>query len=86
MLELGVVKEDFASYNYTNMRVLSSSDNHIDSEIGGISDTFHWLFTGFYCNPVTTDCIYSWNLLRSFGIFMFPTIGGGRRLQQVAEC
>lgn len=62
----------------TNLNVLSSSENHIDSEIGGIGHTYHWQFTGFYDNPVMAKRIYSWNLLRSLtSSSSIPWVVGG---------
>ena len=50
-------KEDFA------MKVLTSSDNHIDEVVDqGMDDT--WRFTGFYGEPETASREHSWNLLR----------------------
>lgn len=62
----------------TNLKVLSSLKNHIDSEIWGIGDTYHWRFTGFYDNPVMAEHIYSWNLLRSLASssFLLWVVGG----------
>ena len=50
-------KEDFA------MKVLTSSDNHIDRVVDqGMDDAWH--LTGFYGELETANREHSWNLLR----------------------
>ncbi|BFG35644.1 hypothetical protein CerSpe_219180 [Prunus speciosa] len=44
--------------------IRSASLHHIDGEVGGIGDTVHWRFTGFYGYPSTADRYKSWQLLR----------------------
>ncbi|KAM1657776.1 hypothetical protein ACFXTH_046109 [Malus domestica] len=51
-----------------NIRILSSSQSYIDSEIGGIGDPEHWRFTGFYGSLRLSNRHQSWNLLRQISL------------------
>ena len=46
-----------------NLRVETSSKNHIDCIIGGDTEGA-WRFTGFYGEPITHKCHESWELLQ----------------------
>ena len=46
-----------------NLRVDTSSKNHIDCIIGGGIEGA-WRFTGFYREPITHKCHESWKLLK----------------------
>lgn len=42
----------------------SYSSNHIDLEVGGVGEVFHWKMTFFYGFPVEAERHKSWELLR----------------------
>lgn len=57
--------------NECNVRILSKSMSHIDSEIRGIGDSKHWRFTIFYGNPAQANRHHSWNLVRQISSTIF---------------
>ncbi|GMI96662.1 hypothetical protein like AT1G43760 [Hibiscus trionum] len=47
--------------------IVSFSISHIDMVVVSLADNVSWRLTGFYGNPVDSQRVHSWNLLRSLG-------------------
>ena len=47
-----------------NLSLRSYSSNHIDFEVGGVGDDYHWRCTFFYGYPAEVDIHKSWSLLQ----------------------